>query len=85
MSTQPQNTQPIPPQGGEHPVIAAERSTTPVAPVSPVSAARPLGTQDGPVFVAVPAHNEARFIGSGVLWLCRFVETVLVVYDGSSV
>jgi hypothetical protein len=36
------------------------------------------------VIAVVPAHNEARFIGSVVLQARRFVETVVVVDDGST-
>lgn len=38
----------------------------------------------GPVIAAIPAHNEARFIGSVVLGALRHVDTVLVVDDGST-
>jgi glycosyltransferase involved in cell wall biosynthesis len=38
----------------------------------------------GPVVAAIPAHNEARFIGSVVLQARRHVDVVLVIDDGSS-
>jgi glycosyltransferase involved in cell wall biosynthesis len=36
------------------------------------------------IVVAVPAYNEARFIGSVVLSAARYADVVLVVDDGSS-
>jgi cellulose synthase/poly-beta-1,6-N-acetylglucosamine synthase-like glycosyltransferase len=35
------------------------------------------------VIVAIPAYNEARFIGSVVLQCRRYADTVLVIDDGS--
>lgn len=37
-----------------------------------------------PVIAAIPAYNEARFIGSVVLHARRYVDVVLVIDDGSS-
>ncbi|MGN6565767.1 MAG: glycosyltransferase, partial [Thermomicrobiales bacterium] len=37
-----------------------------------------------PVIAAIPAHNEARFIGSVVLSVRRYVDLVLVIDDGST-
>jgi glycosyltransferase involved in cell wall biosynthesis len=39
---------------------------------------------EAPVMAAIPAHNEARFIGSVVLWAQRYVDLVLVIDDGST-
>ena len=36
------------------------------------------------VVVAIPAYNEARFIGSVVLSVARYADCVLVIDDGSS-
>lgn len=36
-----------------------------------------------PIIAAIPAYNEARFIGSVVLQCRRFVDIVLVIDDGS--
>jgi glycosyltransferase involved in cell wall biosynthesis len=43
-----------------------------------------LAARGGPVIAAIPAHNEARFIGSVVLSARRHVDLVLVIDDGSS-
>lgn len=43
-----------------------------------------LEARGGPVIAAIPAHNEARFIGSVVLSARKYVDLVLVIDDGSS-
>ena len=46
---------------------------------------QPADGPDGrPIVAAVPAYNEARFIGSVVLRARRFVDLVLVIDDGST-
>lgn len=46
--------------------------------------AEPPRHDQGPVVAAIPAHNEARFIGSVVLSARRHVDLVLVIDDGST-
>jgi len=41
-------------------------------------------TRRSEVVAVIPAHNEERFIGSVVLKALKFVDTVIVVDDGSS-
>ena len=45
--------------------------------------ARDLAAATAGVIVAIPAYNEARFIGSIVLQCRRHADTVLVIDDGS--
>lgn len=42
-----------------------------------------LALNEGKVVAVIPAYNEERFIGSVVLQARRFVDTVIVVDDGS--
>src|SRR5689334_3086275 len=53
--------------------------------VNPGTANPPVfGTGRAPIIAAIPAHNEARFIGSVVLSALQHVDMVVVVDDGSS-
>lgn len=47
------------------------------------TAAVGIDTSRQPIIAAVPAYNEARFIGSVVLQCRRYVDIVLVIDDGS--
>jgi glycosyltransferase involved in cell wall biosynthesis len=42
-----------------------------------------IGPGIAPIIAAIPAYNEARFIGSIVLQVRRYVDIVLVIDDGS--
>jgi len=43
----------------------------------------PAGTSYQPVIAAIPAYNEARFIGSIVIQCRHYADVVLVIDDGS--
>ena len=66
---------------------AREHRAAPEA-LPPSPAAEPPAPEQqeggGPVLAAIPAHNEARFIGSVVLAARRYVDIVLVIDDGST-
>lgn len=55
-------------------------------PLFDLQAASPISipANGAPIIAAIPAHNEARFIGSVVLSTRQYVDLVLVIDDGST-
>lgn len=61
-------------------IAAIHRESTPPS----IKGAEHLGSlPTRPVVAAIPAYNEARFIGSIVIQVRRYVDIVIVVDDGS--
>src|SRR3954470_21118105 len=72
------------PQGSwRNGTMVKPRSLQPAEPEASEFAVNP-NSSSVEVIAALPAYNEARFIGSVVIDALQYVDLVIVVYDGSS-